>query len=92
MVEISDVKEYLRVDTDSDDEQIASLMSAAKEYLKNAGITENYAKESKLYNLAVCMLVVNWYDNRCPVGQANEKMKFSLNAIMQQLKWVDLDE
>lgn len=84
------VKKYLRVDTDTDDDQIKILIDAAKEYLTNAGVTalpDNY-----LYKLAIAMLVVNWYDNRCPVGQANEKMKYSLNAILNQLKWVGFDD
>lgn len=83
---LDDVKDYLRVDTNIDDEHIQMLIDAAKEYLLNAGI-ENKS-DSYLYNLAVSMLVVNWYDNRCPVGQTTEKMKYSLNAIIQQLKWV----
>lgn len=76
-------KSYSRIDTNAEDEEIQELVSAAEEYLSNAGIPPR--EGSALYDLAVKLLVSNWYENRCPVGQANPKMAYSLQHIMAQL-------
>lgn len=77
------VKEYLRVDDDTDTLLIDALILAAKEYLNNAGIEES---TSELYKLAINLLVSHWYENREVVGKV-EKLAHSLDSIMHQLKY-----
>lgn len=83
-MDIDDLKQYLRIDSDYDDVLIDSLLIAAEEYLSNNGITKNYEKQ--LYKLAVKLLVSHWYENREVLGKG-DNLKFSLNAILMQLKY-----
>ena len=52
--------------------------------LQNAGIKKDYQNE--LYNLAIKLLVIHWYENREIVGSAN-KLAFSLENIITQLQY-----
>lgn len=87
-MDVNEIKEYLRIDTDLDDGLLNSLVIAAKEYLKNAGVAKT---EGPLYDLAVKLLVAHWYENREVVGKA-DKLAFSLEAIITQLKYCRDDE
>ena len=87
-MDVNEIKEYLRIDTDLDDGLLNSLVIAAKEYLKNAGAAKT---EAPLYDLAVKLLVAHWYENREVVGKA-DKLAFSLEAIITQLKYCRDDE
>ncbi|MBT2647195.1 head-tail connector protein [Peribacillus frigoritolerans] len=82
MPELSEVKEYLRIDGNEDDVLISLLMEAAKEYLSNAGVT---VQGSALYNLAVMLYVTLQYENRDP-GQKIEKANYAFQSIILQLK------
>lgn len=81
---LDDVKQFLRIDGTDEDAQIVALIDAAETYLTNAGVTKDESNE--LYKLAVEMLVTNWYENREPIGQANE-IAFGLRNIITQLKY-----
>jgi uncharacterized phage protein (predicted DNA packaging) len=82
---IDDVKTYLRIDGSEEDTFLTSLISSAKEYIKNGtGYPVNEANE--LHKLAVNLLVTNWYENREPIGKA-DKLAFSLDSIFMQLRY-----
>jgi uncharacterized phage protein (predicted DNA packaging) len=80
----NEVKHFLRVDFDEDDTVIDTLIIAAESYLKNAGCLVDYT--NNLFFLAMKMLVGHWYENREVVG-TDEKMAYSLNAIIVQLQY-----
>ncbi|KWW17976.1 hypothetical protein AS888_20920 [Peribacillus simplex] len=82
MPELSEVKEYLRIDGNEDDVLISLLMEAAKEYLTNAGVTE---QNSALYKVAVMLYVTLQYENRDP-SQKIEKFNIAFQSIILQLK------
>lgn len=81
---LDEVKEYLRIDGTDEDTAIQGLINAAEAYLTNAGVIKDETNE--LYKLAVKMLVVNWYENRQPIGKA-DKLAFGLDSIITQLKY-----
>lgn len=83
-MDIEEIKKYLRIDYDGEDAEIQAFVSAAEEYLANAGIMANY--ESELYKLAVKLLVSNWYSNRIPIGTVTQAMEYSLRRIIIQLQ------
>ena len=90
MINLNDIKNFLRLDSDDEDIWIAEiLIPAVKIYLHNAGIKSEKAKESELYTLAVQMLVCHWYENRDAVaaGSTTKKIEFSLSSIITQLKY-----
>lgn len=85
-MELQEIKEYLRVDGDEDDNLISSILLAAQFYLKNAGVPEDVSSQQKLYDIAIKMLVSHWYENREPIGKADE-IAFGLTNIITQLKY-----
>jgi len=84
-VELEQVKDYLRIDGAEDDAILGLLIGAAGEFLSNAGVEES---ESKLYAIAVMLLVSHWYENResVLVGSISKAMEYSLQSIILQLK------
>lgn len=78
------IKEYLKIDSNDEDITVQALITSAELYLKNAGVLEDYQNE--LYDLAIKMLVLHWYENREIVGNA-KKMAFSLDNIITQLQY-----
>ena len=89
-MELSEIKNYLRVDFEDDDTLIEGLLSGAEDYIKNTtGKTfpeDSGGVKCKLYVLAVQMLVAHWYANR---SVASEKpvndLPYSLTAIINHL-------
>ena len=77
-------KTYMHVDGDDDDDLIAGLMAAAKEYLDGAGIPEP-SEDSRLYTMAVHSLTLHYYDHRDAVG-GEAALPLGLRPIINQLK------
>lgn len=88
IVNVDEMKEYLRVDGEDEDTAISELIEMAETYLINAGciVKDENQKPINLAKLAVKQLVVHWYENREPVGKA-DRLTFSLDNIMTQLKY-----
>jgi len=82
-VSIDEIKLYLRIDHDYEDDLLYTLLSSAAIYLKNAGCM---VTEGELYNLAIKILVSHWYENRELTGKA-DKIAYSLDNIITQLKY-----
>ena len=75
-------KEWLRIDGSGDDVILAHLISAANEYLANAGVEES---DSPLYELAVMLHVAMYYENRDPAVKI-DGFNAALTSIILQLK------
>lgn len=88
MVTLSDLKEYLRIDADitEDDALITSLGEAAISYLEQT-TGKAYNDDSKLMRMAVCQLVLLWYENRTPFTTKTNinDIPNSLNAIIKHI-------
>nr|DAP67739.1 MAG TPA: head tail connector [Caudoviricetes sp.] len=88
MVELTDLKEYLRIDADitEDDVLITSLGEAAVSYLEQT-TGKAYNDESALMRMAVCQLVLLWYENRTPFTTKTNvnDLPNSLNAIIKHI-------
>lgn len=89
---LAEVKLYLRIDEDIEDELINSLISAAKSYIKSASGKTQTAdgkplEEDELFKTAVKMLVAHWYDNRGTeyVGKTVSKIGNSFNMLLSQI-------
>ncbi len=77
-IDLAAVKSYCRIDWDSEDELLTSLVEVAKEYLDGAGVPEPEA-DNPMYALAVKAMVLELYDHR---GQTDsEAGRASLSAI-----------
>ncbi len=86
-MELSEVKAYLRVDTEEDDGLIQALMDAAEEYLAGAGVTEHDGNQAR-YALAVKGLCLHWYDFRGDVAAGTvTELPAGVRAVINQLKF-----
>ena len=74
---LDNIKDYMKIDSSDEDLVITALITSAETYLQNAGIKKDYQNE--LYNLAIKLLVIHWYENREVVGNAG-KLAFSLDS------------
>lgn len=85
---LEEVKVFLRIDDNAEDELINGLMLAAEEYLLGAGIEKDYSKE--IYKLTVKMLIANWYENRNITDKNLQEVPYGLKylIIQQQYKGV----
>lgn len=89
---LAEVKLYLRIDEDIEDELINSLISAAESYIKSASGKTQTAdgkplEEDELFKTTVKMLVAHWYDNRGTeyVGKTVSKIGNSFNMLLSQI-------
>ncbi|MDD3157303.1 head-tail connector protein [Anaeromusa sp.] len=60
---LEEVKLYMRVDDDTDDALITSLLAAAQQYVERK-TGKIYKPEDELWNLCIKQLVIHWYENR----------------------------
>lgn len=88
MVTLDDAKAFLRVDGTDDDGLIQSLIDASAAYIENAAGAVDTA--SPVYDLAQKLLIVHWYENREPIGQANV-LVYSLESMILQLRYTAPD-
>jgi len=91
IVTLTEVKEYLKVDTDIDDTLIAIQIEVAEEYLKNATGKE-FTDDNKLAKLYCFMLVENMYEMRSLMVSKNEKISITATALLLQLQYAYEDE
>ena len=91
MIVLQEVKEYLRVDIEEDDQLLQMLITAAVEYLKNATGKEYPEKDEKgntitFEKVYLKLLIAYWYENRTPVGKVGEEFSQMTKSLMLQLQ------
>lgn len=86
-MDLQELKLFLKIDDNEEDELIEGLQLAAEEYLTNAGIKKDYSKG--LYKLAIKILVSHHYENRAveTIGRNVSKIAYGLDTILIQLKY-----
>jgi uncharacterized phage protein (predicted DNA packaging) len=75
---LEEVKHFLRIDFDDDDELLNSLIVAAEEFVRNS-TRPDVNTSSDLYKTALKQLVAHWYEN------GDKPFPFSLISIIIQL-------
>jgi uncharacterized phage protein (predicted DNA packaging) len=85
-VELEEVKPFLRIDGDEEDNVISPLILAAEAYIKIA-TRPDVDTSNELYKIAVKLLISHWYENReaVVVGSISKSLEFSLQSILIQL-------
>lgn len=101
MTLLDEFKEYLRVDGDDETQSLSTFLNAAEVVLKNSGVKlpQDYyqivdGKDSySEHRLAVLILASHFYENRQISSQnAQNEIPFSVQTMILQLKWVNIDE
>ncbi|AJD91538.1 hypothetical protein JMA_22210 [Jeotgalibacillus malaysiensis] len=89
--ELQQLKEYLRIDYDDDDETLKSLHKRAKISVRNqVGVIDVSIEDAKeQYDQACAMLVQHWYDNResFRIGNNAYEIPHSLNSLLRELRY-----
>lgn len=85
-VSLEAIKAYARIDGEEEDALLKGLIDAAEEYLSNGGIDPGLAPAA-LYQLAVCGIVLHWYENRnVATGAAPTDFPVGIRLTINQLK------
>lgn len=83
-MELTFIKNYLRIDTDYDDEYIMLLLDVAREYVIDAvGECDETKARVKLVMLNI---IATLYENRrFTIDKNNEKVAYTIKTMLQQL-------
>lgn len=84
-MELKDVKDYLRIDTDcqDDDSLLEALMLSAQEYIQNT-TGKRYDDNDRLMRMCCILLVTHWYTNRSIEHKvvATQEYSHSITALL----------
>ncbi len=83
---VDNIKAYLRITHDVDDNFIASLIETSKAFIKEQTGVEFIAGD-KVYEQCVLFLVAHLYDNRASVTEkAITEVPYTLDALIRHIK------
>lgn len=85
MVTLEEVKNYLHVDFDDDNEILQSLIAAADEYLRGA-VNPNYDTMSERAKMLSLIVISDLYDNRGISDKASGNARKLVEDFSLQLK------
>ena len=84
---LEDIKEYLRVDGDDEDNLISMMMEAGMEYIRSA--VGEYDDTDKTANILLAAVVQNMYDNRELMQsdqQVKKRIEYTFQSMILQLR------
>ncbi|MEZ0117819.1 UNVERIFIED_ORG: putative phage protein (predicted DNA packaging) [Heyndrickxia coagulans] len=88
-MDLTELKNYLRIDCDFDDSILSMLQTVAESYILNAVGQKNfehYQSDSR-FKFAVALLVGHWYEQRLASTDVNlSEIPFGVTALIQQLR------
>lgn len=88
MANNQDIKDYLRIDADcqDDDAMVDTLAEAAKEYITNT-TGKAYDDHDKLMRMCCILLVTHWYTNRSIEHKvvATQEYSHSITALLAHI-------
>lgn len=91
---LEEVKNYLRVDYDDDDNYIYSLIFASENYLYNA-TGKQFDSRNELAKQCCRVLIYDWYKDKgltirsTKNTNVGEKVKYTVQSMIQQLKYCE---
>lgn len=89
-MDLDNIKDFLRVDFDEDDDYINLLIDVAKEYIVDS--VGKYDETIARYKLLLLNIVSTLYENRqFTIDKSNEKVSYTLKSIIMQLQLGDID-
>lgn len=87
-MELSELKNYLRIDHDLDDNLLGMLKSTAEKFILSS--IEVKETDDERFDHAVTLLVSNWYDNRIATTEkAMQEIPFGVTALIHQLRGLE---
>ena len=94
---LEEVKLYLRVDNEEEDNLIETLVDSAYSYMNNAvdSFNDKYEKENfkSMCDIIILTLITEWYDTRIySKDDRKDKVSHIVTAMIQQLQYGSYDE
>lgn len=90
-MELTELKQYLRIDFDDDDNLLKMLMGAARKYIYDAvGYQPDEIDER--VKLLIAVLVADWYEHReymentSSSQKISQKVRYTVHSIVLQLQ------
>ena len=83
MIELTKIKEFLRLDTDAEDMLLKTYAQAAEDYLK-AACGEGVCLLDARAELVQLMLIADWFENR--TMYANGTYSNNISSMIMQLQ------
>lgn len=84
-MDITLVKNFLRIDIDDDDEYIKLLVEVAKEYIGAA--IGKYDESKPRVKLLTLNIIADLYETRqYTIDKSNEKVQYALQSMLMQLQ------
>lgn len=97
ILELQEVKEYLKIDYDDEDILLSDLITTAENYLYNA-TGKHFTSDNQLAKLYCRVLINDWFKDRgltmtaSKTLNASEKVRYTLKSIMLQLQYCEGDD
>ncbi|PAD39813.1 head-tail connector protein [Terribacillus sp. 7520-G] len=89
-MELTELKQYLRIEYDEDDNWLQMLMKVGQSYVIDAidsNATADDFAEKEQFSFAVCLLVSHWFSNRSATAEkALQDIPFGVLPMIQQLR------
>ena len=87
-MELAELKNYLRVDHNLDDNLLVTLKTVAEKFVY--GSIEVTTTSDERFDYAVTLLVAHWYENRVTTAEkALEEIPFGVTALIHQLRGLE---
>lgn len=91
IVTVDDAKNWMKVETDEDDQLILTLIQAAEGYIFNA-TGRTFDDTNDVARTLCLMMVTDWYENRDITRQPGQRIRFIFESMMAQLQHCYEDE
>lgn len=89
MIQLEDVKQYLRLDTDDEDNLLNMCIASAEQYVKDyTGLTDEEISENKTLVMATMAVIADMYEMRQATTsgiQINPFVDYVLNMYQRNL-------
>lgn len=85
-MELSEIKQFLKIDNNDQDAVLTTCQAAAEQYLTNTGITKDYT--NALYKVVVIAIMGAMFENPTitDIKSVENTSGIALNAIITQLR------
>lgn len=90
-MELEEIKKFIRVDYEDDDDFIKLIIEAAKEYI--IASVGKYDESIARHRLLLVTIVTDLYENRSyTINSLNEKIRHTINSMCMQLRLEAYDD
>lgn len=89
LITLEEVKEYVRIDGEDEDNTLKLLIKNAELYIEDASISiEKMSDRTKeKAKLLALILISDWYDNRSYNMKTSEKARYTIRSLLTQIQY-----